>query len=95
MAEGIKVSTEVLNLTATKLSNINDELDGRLSDINKSMNDLDATWKSDAGSDIRANMNKLKPVFQQYKQVIESYSQFLKETAQKYETTEGKLIQIN
>ena len=91
MADSIKISTQVLEETAQKVRNCNTAMDGKLSDINKNMNDLEATWKSDAASDIRAAMNALKPKFEQYKNVIESYAKFLVNTAQSYEATEGAI----
>ena len=54
MADGIQISTQVLLDTAEKVRTINTTLDSKLADINKNMNDLEATWKSDAASDIRA-----------------------------------------
>lgn len=94
MADSIKVSTQVLNSTATKIRKNNAAMDAALQDINKTMNNLESSWKSDAASDIRANMNALKPRFEQYKQVIESYAQFLDRTANDYEVTEST-IQTN
>ena len=91
MADSIKISTQVLTDTAQKVRNCNAAMDEKLADINKNMNDLEATWKSDAASDIRAAMNALKPKFEQYKNVIESYAKFLVNTAQSYETTEGAI----
>lgn len=67
MADGIQISTQVLLDTAEKVRTINTTLDSKLADINKNMNDLEATWKSDAASDIRAAMNALKPRFEEYK----------------------------
>lgn len=89
MADSIRISTQVLTDTATKVRNINNNLDAKLADINKAMNDLEATWKSDAANDIRAAMNALKPRFEEYKAVVESYAKFLVNTAQSYESTEG------
>lgn len=94
MADSIKISTQVLTDTAQKVRNCNAAMDEKLADINKNMNDLEATWKSDAANDIRAAMNALKPKFEQYKNVIESYAKFLVNTAQSYESTEG-MIQSN
>lgn len=91
MADSIKISTQVLTDTAQKVRNCNTAMDEKLADINKNMNDLEATWKSDAATDIRAAMNALKPKFEQYKTVIESYAKFLVNTAQSYETTEGAI----
>ena len=94
MADTIQISTQVLLDTAEKVRNINSTLDSKLADINKSMNDLEATWKSDAASDIRASMNAMKPRFEEYKNVVESYAKFLVNTAQSYESTESA-IQTN
>jgi len=89
MADSIKISTQVLIDTANKVRDLNASMDQKLSDINKSMNDLQSTWQSDAAEDIRAAMNTMKPRFDEYKAVIESYAKFLTNTAQSYETTEG------
>ena len=62
MADGIQISTQVLVDTAEKVRSINNALDTKLEEINKSMNDLSSTWKSDAGEEIRAAMNALKPL---------------------------------
>ena len=94
MADSIKISTQVLTETAAKVRNCNTAMDEKLADINQKMNDLQSTWKSDAAEDIRAAMNAMKPKFEQYKAVIESYAKFLDNTAQSYETTEG-VIQNN
>ncbi len=94
MADSIKISTQVLMDTAEKVRNCNKSMDEKLADINKNMNDLEATWKSDAANDIRSAMNALKPRFEEYKNVIESYAKFLVNTAQSYESTESA-VQTN
>lgn len=94
MTEGIQISTQVLLDTAERVRSINSTLDQKLAEINKNMNDLEATWKSDAATDIRAAMNALKPRFEEYKNVVESYAKFLVNTAQNYEATEGA-VQTN
>ena len=94
MADSIQISTQVLLDTAEKVRTINAKLDEDLKDINKSMNDLEATWKSDAATDIRAAMNALKPRFEEHKAVVESYAKFLVNTAQNYESTESA-VQTN
>lgn len=88
MPEGINVSTQVLLDTAVKVRNCNSIMDGKLNEINQKMNDLESTWKSDAANDIRTAMNNLRPKFEEYKNVVESYAKFLTDTAQRYETTE-------
>ena len=91
MAGSIQISTQVLLDTAQKVRTINDSLETTLAEINKNMNNLEATWKSDAGSEIRHAMNALKPRFDEYKAVVESYAKFLVETAQNYESTESSI----
>ena len=88
MADSIQISTQVLLDTAEKVRTINGNLDSKLTEINKRMNDLEATWKSDAATDIRAAMNALKPRFEEYRTVVEAYAKFLVNTAQNYESTE-------
>lgn len=91
MADEIKVSTQVLLDTAENVRTINTTMDGKLADINKTMNDLESTWRSDAATDIRAAMNALKPRFEEYKTVVESYAKFLVNTAQSYDVTETSI----
>ena len=91
MADEIKVSTQVLLDTAEKVRTINTTMGGKLADINKTMNDLESTWRSDAATDIRAAMNALKPRFEEYKTVVESYAKFLVNTAQSYDVTETSI----
>lgn len=91
MANGIQISTDVLHTTAKDIRDINDILDQKLADINKNMNDLKETWQSEAAEDIRAAMNALKPRFEEYKAVVESYAKFLVNTATSYETTESNI----
>lgn len=91
MADSIQISTQVLLDTAERVRAINKSLDQTLADINKKMNDLENTWKSDAGTDIRSAMNAMKPRFDQYRAVVESYARFLVETAQNYESTESSI----
>ena len=91
MADSIQISTQVLLDTAEKVRTCNQNMDQKLADINKSMNDLESTWRSDAATDIRAAMNALKPRFEEYKNVVESYAKFLVNTAQNYEATESAI----
>lgn len=85
----VQISTRVLRDTASKVRDINAKLDNALLDINKEMNDLEAFFDSDSGREIRANMNALKPRFEQYKNVVASYVDFLTRTAERYEGTEA------
>lgn len=89
MSDQFRISTQVLLETADKIRAINNTLDSKLAEINKSMNDLEATFKSDSSNEIRAAMNSLKPRFAEYKEVVESYAKHLVNTAQSFESTEA------
>lgn len=84
----IKISTQVLTDTAARVRQINATLTGKLDEINQTMQNLQSTWRSDAAEDIRSAMLAMKPRFEQYNGVVESYAKFLVNTAQSYETTE-------
>ncbi len=89
MSDEFRISTQVLLETADKIRAINNTLDSKLAEINKSMNDLETTFKSDSSNEIRAAMNSLKPRFAEYKEVVESYAKHLVNTAQSFESTEA------
>lgn len=89
MDDSINVSTQVLVDTAGKIRSINTNLDSKLAEINKCMNDLGNTWKSEGATEIIAAMNALKPRFEEYKGIIESYAKYLEHTAQDYDVAEG------
>lgn len=91
MAENINVSSEVLNETASKIRTCNSEMDEQLNDILNQVNSLEKSWSSTASSTIRDAMNAMKPKFEQYKEVVESYAKFLVDTAQLYEETESTI----
>ena len=88
MADGIQISTQVLIDTAAKVRTINSTLDDKLTNINNKMQSLSSTWNSDAAEEIRKAMLNMRPKFDHYKEVIDSYAKFLDTTAQSYESTE-------
>jgi WXG100 family type VII secretion target len=89
--DGIQVATQALTDTASKVLGINGTLNAKLADCNSAMNALENSWDSDASKDIRGAMNALKPKFEQYKGVVDSYCKFLQTTAQTYEDTEAAI----
>lgn len=91
MAGSILVQSQVLRDTATEIRSINNDLENKLIEINTAMNNLESSWVSEASTEIRAAMNALKPVIEQYKGVVNDYAKFLDTTAQSYETTESSV----
>lgn len=87
MAE-IKISTQELKSTAIDIRSLNNKMDEDLKDCSNEIEKLRSTWQSDGAEEIRSAMNTLKPKFEEYKNVIESYAKFLDTTAESYESTE-------
>ncbi len=86
--EGIHISLAEVSKTAGTIRTLNTSLDERLNEIKKQMNDLSSTWQSPAAETIRSKFNALVPVFENYKQIVESYAKFLDNTVTSYESTE-------
>ncbi len=87
----IDIDTGVLRNTATKIGNINENLDGKLQEIKKTMNSLEDDWISEASTEIRGEMNSLESHFKTYFEIAKSYKDFLERTAESYESTESTL----
>jgi WXG100 family type VII secretion target len=90
--EGIKISLGEVSKTAGTIRTINQSLSARLEEIRKEINGLASTWQSDSSNTIRNNFNSLAPVFEQYKNIIDSYAKFLDNTVTNYDAAE---ISIN
>lgn len=86
--DGIKISLGEVTKTAGSIRNLNNQLDGKLFEIKKQMNDLSQTWQSDASVTIRDKFNALAPKFEEYKNIVESYAKFLETTVQSYDSAE-------
>lgn len=68
---------------------MNESLSEDLENISTAVAQLSSTWKSDASDEIRANMQNLKnKYFGEYKDVISSYTKFLRDSAEQYTATE-------
>lgn len=86
--EGIKITLGEVSKTSGTIRQLNNNLDNRLTEIKKQMNDLSQTWQSDASNTIREKFNALVPKFAEYKSIVESYSKFLDITVQNYDSAE-------
>lgn len=91
-AMSINVSTEELRETARKIRTRNDNLQGKLEEMKQKINSLKQTqtWMSDAADEIVAKINGsyTKQRFEQYRDVVETYAQFLVDAAENYERIE-------
>ncbi|WP_078552708.1 pore-forming ESAT-6 family protein [Bacillus alkalicellulosilyticus] len=86
--EGITITLGEVSKTAGTVRSINTNLMVRLEEIKKEMNELSATWQSDASETIRANFNALAPKFENYREIVDAYAKFLDMTVESYNTAE-------
>lgn len=90
MASGvINIDPAALETTATKVRNINEELYNYLKNFQSKIDTLDDnSWQSEGSQKIVTAITELAPNFDKYKQVIESYADFLLKTKDAYITNE-------
>lgn len=91
MADGIKISLEEVTQTAATIRTLNSSMTATLENIKKEMNNLSATWQSEAGEEIRARFNTMSSSFEDYRKKVEAYATFLDDTVDTYVSTEGKV----
>lgn len=89
--DGISIGLSEVSATANKISQINIQLTETLGKVSTTINNLESTWQSEAGTTIRSKMNGLRPIFENYKDVIDSYVNFLNQTVQTYTETENTI----
>jgi len=94
MDNSINITTEELISAAAELRNLNNSLTEGLKDAAAQMDALENTWNSTASTEIRENMNNMRPRFEEYMQIIESYAAFLVSTATAYEQTESNITSL-
>lgn len=92
--EGISITMAEVSATSSSIRNTNASLSSTLQQIKGSMNNLSSTWQSQAGETIRARFNALAPKFDNYKEIVDSYSKFLDNTVTNYNATEGAINNI-
>lgn len=89
MAENTIISTQALLDSAGKIKKINEELDAKLQEVNKLISNLTSNgWKSEGAERTKAEIDEMKPRFEEYKAIVESYAKYLEDTAESYGSTE-------
>lgn len=91
MADGIKISLDEVSQTAATIRTLNTSMMTTLDNVKKEINALSATWKSDAGDNIRTRFNTMSASFEEYRKIVDSYATFLDDTVNTYETTENTI----
>lgn len=92
MAETKHVAYGKLEGWASKLDGLNNEMKNELETIQKKITSLNgAAYESNSAVTIREKIQGMTPRFEQYYDVVNNFSKFLRNTAQAYEATEGSL----
>ena len=88
MPEGLMISFEDVSAAAGTIAGTNEQLTDRLNQISIVMANLSATWQSEAAETIRGKMESMKPKFENYREIIDSYVKFLNKTVSTYTEAE-------
>ncbi len=89
--EGISISLGEVSRTSGTIRTLNQGLSAKLEEMKNEMNNLAASWQSDASESIRNRFNALAPKFEEYFNVVESYSKFLDMTVTSYDAAETSI----
>jgi len=91
--KGINISIDEVRQIATSIESLNKKLDENLRDIQKSMKNMESSWKSKAASNIQGKFDSLaNKYFDKYKNVIDEYVKFLRtQVSEGYENTENQI----
>ncbi len=91
MSSLIRINTDKVLDIANVMSGLNEDLQNTLTETQKTVNDLYEIWKGEASEATREAINQFaNDYFQNYKDLIDSYIEFLrKNVAEGYEETEN------
>lgn len=84
----INISLAEVSEAALKMRNYNQIMYEDLQNMKKDINSLDISWISDGSTEIRNRFNMLSAKFDEYKNIIESYVNFLELTVSSYDSLE-------
>ena len=88
----IRVTTNQLIELAEEIRRINERLNDDLNMIEQRLTQTQSLWESEAGNEIRTTMVELKGrFFEQYHTIVNSYADFLEQSAGQYESTENTI----
>ncbi len=88
MAE-MRINTQEIRDTATKISTLRGEIINILNEFATKVTNLQESWESEASTETMNGINALKPKFDNYSAVVDSYVTYLNTTAESYEATEA------
>lgn len=89
----INISLEKLTSTAQEVRAMNAQLTQELQEMSRIVKEVGSVWESPASETFRARFNRMTPVFENYREIVEAYAKFLDSTVASYEATENTLNQ--
>ena len=93
MANVIKVTPEELINMSQKLESWNDQYTSCYRKILSAVSDLNSTWGGDAQLAYAAQVQNFEDDFQKLDLLFNHYASYLRQTANKYQTTEDSIKQ--
>lgn len=87
----ILITLEQLHQASSAIRSDNKSLNANLKEIHTIMQQLEAYWSSPSASALRSRFQTMLPVFDTYQNIVESYAQFLDQTAEAYQQMEQQL----
>lgn len=88
MANEALINWDEVRATASAIRGLNEKLTLNLQDIKTQMNNMMSSWDSAASNALIANFNALAPKFENYREVVDSYSTFLDTAANTWQETD-------
>ena len=85
---GIKISLDEVSQAAAAIRRLNESMYENVTAMRREMERLDGTWISRGSSEIRERFMLFSKRFEQQREVIESYADFLDMTVLSYDTLE-------
>lgn len=82
------INYDVFESRASELEAKNKILREDLDEIKKLINQTDSTWISEAAEEIRSKINGMEPRFDSYRDVVDNYVKFIRNTGEQYRTVE-------
>lgn len=90
-ADTILIKFEEVLQNSRDIDGLNVKLRDTLDEIKKCVTNLDSTWESEASTSIREKMKAMDIRFNQYEDVVSSYTKFLQDVVKTYQEVESKI----
>ena len=87
--DGIKVDTAMVRAISARMRSFSQQMLDALQAAKQKMGDVQSVWQSPAGQAVIERTNRMQPLIDNKKRILEEYIGFLDYTAQTYEQAEA------